>query len=434
MKNKKIIRNMIFMIILAVFFLFDGEIADALSCSYDYEMGIINKYTIHLQLNLRKDNGYFEAGEWKGTGYSFTTGNNANGSMPTVKPFTNYRLAAQSLQLIDGKCPNLIMYKASGAIGYLYRDVDECSKDLGHDCSLGEVVSSPGTMNLEEGEEPPISKECSPETLKEFANRTTEKYNEVFSNDSNDGIESAFEIHFNTFKSKDIVDYASYEALVSDYYEHIIFLKEETKKLSSVIEKIAGEYYCDGVKARAASIQNEIAQKYEELSGMFSSFLIERRNHWVDANEFSSDEMQKIEKLDKEVSELSDKYLTEVKEEIKGKTDGLLEGIFPDGDVTASCEAILGDVLDIIQTIFSYMKLLAPILVIFFGSMDFAKAVVASDDKEMKKATSNFMKRLIAAVLLFFIPWFIELMFSLPGLELGIDNVICGISKVVIGR
>lgn len=43
-----------------------------------------------------------------------------------------------------------------------------------------------------------------------------------------------------------------------------------------------------------------------------------------------------------------------------------------------------------------------PILLILMGTIDFAKAVMASDDKAIKEATSKFAKRCIAAVVIFF--------------------------------
>ena len=100
---------------------------------------------------------------------------------------------------------------------------------------------------------------------------------------------------------------------------------------------------------------------------------------------------------------------------------------FGDGD--GDCKYVLGQILDDIQNIFDIVKILAPILVIVFGTLDFVKATIAMDDKGMKTAMNKFPRRLIAAAALFFLPYIINLLLSMPGLE--IENAVCGISKVV---
>lgn len=54
-----------------------------------------------------------------------------------------------------------------------------------------------------------------------------------------------------------------------------------------------------------------------------------------------------------------------------------------------------------------------PILVIIFGSIDLGKAVVASKDDEVKKAAKSLAMRLIAAVIIWFIPMLVDAVFSL---------------------
>ena len=47
---------------------------------------------------------------------------------------------------------------------------------------------------------------------------------------------------------------------------------------------------------------------------------------------------------------------------------------------------------------------MAPILVILFGTIDYAKAVMASDVEKMQKAKKNFPKRLGLLLLFIFVP------------------------------
>ena len=66
----------------------------------------------------------------------------------------------------------------------------------------------------------------------------------------------------------------------------------------------------------------------------------------------------------------------------------------------------------IIGHIVNIAKILIPIIIIGLGIVDFFKAVVASKDDEIKKSTKSLMMRTIAGVVVFFIPVFIELVFS----------------------
>ena len=57
----------------------------------------------------------------------------------------------------------------------------------------------------------------------------------------------------------------------------------------------------------------------------------------------------------------------------------------------------------IISTMVTLIQIVVPILLIVFGMLDLAKAVIASKEDEIKKAQMTFVKRLIAAVIVFFV-------------------------------
>ena len=63
--------------------------------------------------------------------------------------------------------------------------------------------------------------------------------------------------------------------------------------------------------------------------------------------------------------------------------------------------------------ILSVFKIVVPILILAFGAVDFGKAVVASDDKEIKKALKSLLMRVLAGAVIFFIPVIIDFAFSL---------------------
>ncbi|MBO7079126.1 MAG: hypothetical protein J6W64_04890 [Bacilli bacterium] len=55
------------------------------------------------------------------------------------------------------------------------------------------------------------------------------------------------------------------------------------------------------------------------------------------------------------------------------------------------------------------IKIGVPILLIIFGMLDLGKAVVAQKDDEIKKGQQTFFKRVIAAILVFFVVTIVQL-------------------------
>lgn len=68
---------------------------------------------------------------------------------------------------------------------------------------------------------------------------------------------------------------------------------------------------------------------------------------------------------------------------------------------------------NIVHMIVLIIKIAVPIGLIIFGMMDLGKAVMASKEDEIKKAQQLFIKRIIAAVLVFFVVSIVQLTFSL---------------------
>ncbi len=71
------------------------------------------------------------------------------------------------------------------------------------------------------------------------------------------------------------------------------------------------------------------------------------------------------------------------------------------------------DIWQFVGVFVTIFKIVIPILLIIFGSIDLGKAVVASDDKAIKGATTTLVKRLIAAIVIFFIPTIVRAVFGL---------------------
>ena len=63
--------------------------------------------------------------------------------------------------------------------------------------------------------------------------------------------------------------------------------------------------------------------------------------------------------------------------------------------------------------IYPIIQIGIPILLIVMGSIDLGKAVLSSDDKEIKGATGKLIKRCIAAIAIFFVTTIVSLLMGL---------------------
>ena len=79
------------------------------------------------------------------------------------------------------------------------------------------------------------------------------------------------------------------------------------------------------------------------------------------------------------------------------------------------------DDVKVFHTIYVILQIAAPIAVIIFGSLDYAKAVIASDVEKMEKSKKKFPKRLLLLVLFVVIPIVINAILSLYSMSTDKD-------------
>lgn len=72
-------------------------------------------------------------------------------------------------------------------------------------------------------------------------------------------------------------------------------------------------------------------------------------------------------------------------------------------DITDFCTQ-MKDIVQIVGYILMVFKIAIPLLIIALGIFDFGKAVVAEKEDEIKKQTKRLLYRVIAGVVIFFIP------------------------------
>ena len=65
------------------------------------------------------------------------------------------------------------------------------------------------------------------------------------------------------------------------------------------------------------------------------------------------------------------------------------------------------------STIYNLIRIGVPLLLVFFGMLDLGKAVMAQKEDEIKKGQQTFVKRLIAAVIVFLVFFIVQIVIGL---------------------
>ncbi len=95
--------------------------------------------------------------------------------------------------------------------------------------------------------------------------------------------------------------------------------------------------------------------------------------------------------------------------ELRRISDPILDVTF-NNKYEVKCEDV-----KMLHSIYMALIIIGPILVVVLGTIDYAKAVIASDEKKMQENKKKFPKRLIAGVLLLLVPFIIKFLLSIFG-------------------
>lgn len=83
-------------------------------------------------------------------------------------------------------------------------------------------------------------------------------------------------------------------------------------------------------------------------------------------------------------------------------------------DPSTFCTESAG-ILVFVGWILTIFKVAIPLVIVGLGMFDFGKAVVASEEDEIKKQTTRLVYRAIAGVVIFFVPTFVMMLFEAIG-------------------
>lgn len=89
--------------------------------------------------------------------------------------------------------------------------------------------------------------------------------------------------------------------------------------------------------------------------------------------------------------------------------------------------AATADIWQIIGYIIMIFKIVIPGILIVIGIISLGKAVVSTDDKDIKKAVSSLIKKFIYAICIFFVPQIVTALFGIVSgfREIKSDYKVC---------
>lgn len=98
---------------------------------------------------------------------------------------------------------------------------------------------------------------------------------------------------------------------------------------------------------------------------------------------------------------------------------------FPEGN----CGILGPKTIEIIKELITLVRYLVPLIVIVFGTLDFARILFSGEERVFKEAGAKFLKRILIGITFIFIPTIISMIIDISGilLDYDIDQVFCGI-------
>ena len=91
--------------------------------------------------------------------------------------------------------------------------------------------------------------------------------------------------------------------------------------------------------------------------------------------------------------------------------------------VLDGCSVLSPGQQEALQYVWTAIRVVTPILLVVLITKDMVQAVMAGEEKQMKEAQSNAIKRIVIGIIIMFVPTIVNLILDLMGK--GLDT--CGI-------
>lgn len=87
-------------------------------------------------------------------------------------------------------------------------------------------------------------------------------------------------------------------------------------------------------------------------------------------------------------------------------------------NVEVSCNGIFTpQAVELVREIMGYFQILGPSVLILLTAVDFGKAVMGQDDKDLSKSSGKILKRVVAMIALFLVPTFVRVLLGIDGIK-----------------
>ena len=229
-----------------------------------------------------------------------------------------------------------------------------------------------------------------------------------------------------------------YKIMVCELGDRLNYLTKRDDKSLSAIDKLKF-YDADGTNEKLYGIDQLITNQCDNGWGINTLFVC---NDQICQSNLDYSTEQKIKEIKTYCNEMysgltqdkmkNSSYIGRVEECIG--FDSFYSSLVSNGiirDLSNGCNMLSDDFTDKLEWILDILKIAGPLLALGLGTLDFIKAVASGDsDKEMKNAFKRFSTRLIAAILLFVIPFILAFLMDIfIGNQNGydMDNPFCGV-------
>lgn len=91
--------------------------------------------------------------------------------------------------------------------------------------------------------------------------------------------------------------------------------------------------------------------------------------------------------------------------------------------IADACDDLLPILTVIRRGVFPLLQIGIPIILVILGTVDLAKAVISSDDKEVKAAQSRLIKRILYAAVIFFMTTIVSLVMNIIATSSGGSDI-----------
>lgn len=96
---------------------------------------------------------------------------------------------------------------------------------------------------------------------------------------------------------------------------------------------------------------------------------------------------------------------------------------FSSVQILDGCSVLSPNQQKVLQSVWTALRVVTPVLLVVLITKDMVQAVMAGEEKQIKEAQSNAVKRIIVGIIIMFVPTIVNLILDLIGK--GLDT--CGI-------